>query len=178
MDQLWRLWHRTGHRWIEKCNMNVLTVIRERGLSWAGHVARLDYKEVCAKALEVSRTSVVEMATAPLERNGEGQMVLSAPTTIQNLQMGEHGVGRGLQVYWRCRWLCGISSSVHGLAPTCSRSWCWRQFAKFGKSPVLVANAGAKQRYIRCLVDPSASGMLVAHTLLMAWTGADWWWWR
>ena len=51
MDQWWRLWHRTGHRWIEKCNMNELTAIRERALSWAGHVARLDYKEICAKAL-------------------------------------------------------------------------------------------------------------------------------
>ena len=51
MDQWWRHWHRTGLRWIEKCNMNVLTAIRERALSWAGHLARLDYKEICAKAL-------------------------------------------------------------------------------------------------------------------------------
>ena len=51
MDQWWRLWQWTGHRWIEKSNMNVLTAIRERLLSWAGHVARMDYKEICAKAL-------------------------------------------------------------------------------------------------------------------------------
>ena len=51
LGQWWRLWHRTGHRWIEKCNMNVLTAIRDRMLSWAGHVARMDYKEICAKAL-------------------------------------------------------------------------------------------------------------------------------
>ena len=51
MDQWWRLWNRTGHRWIEKCNMNVLTAIRERTLRWAGHVARLDCQEICAKAL-------------------------------------------------------------------------------------------------------------------------------
>ena len=49
---------------------------------------------------------MVEMAIAPLERSGEGHMVWSAPQTIQNLQMG-HGVGRGLQVYRRRRWLCG-----------------------------------------------------------------------
>ena len=49
--QWWRLWHRTGHRWIEKCNMNVLVAIRDRMLSWAGHVARMDYREICAKAL-------------------------------------------------------------------------------------------------------------------------------
>ena len=35
-----------------KCNMNVLVVIRDRMLSWAGHVARMDYKEICAKALK------------------------------------------------------------------------------------------------------------------------------
>ena len=51
LGQWWRLWHRTGHRWIEKCNMNVLMAIRDRMLSWAGHVARMDYKEICAKAL-------------------------------------------------------------------------------------------------------------------------------
>ena len=51
LGQWWRLWHRTGHRWIEKCNMNVLVAIRDRMLSWAGHVARMDYKEICAKAL-------------------------------------------------------------------------------------------------------------------------------
>ena len=51
MGRWWRLWHRTGHRWIEKCNMNVLMAIRDRMLSWAGHVARMDYKEICAKAL-------------------------------------------------------------------------------------------------------------------------------
>ena len=31
--------------------MNVLVAIRDRMLSWAGHVARLDYKDICAKAL-------------------------------------------------------------------------------------------------------------------------------
>ena len=51
MDQWWRLWHRTRHRWIKKCNMNVLTVVRERVLCWAEPVARLDDKEICAKAL-------------------------------------------------------------------------------------------------------------------------------
>ena len=51
LSQWWRLWHRTGHRWIEKGTVNVLTAVRERMLSWAGHVARMDHKEICAKAL-------------------------------------------------------------------------------------------------------------------------------
>ena len=51
VDQWWRRWHTTEHCWIEKCGMNVLIAIRERVLGWAGHVARKDYSEICAKAL-------------------------------------------------------------------------------------------------------------------------------
>ena len=47
----WRHWHRTGHRWIEKCKMNWLTAIRGRILCSAGHVARMDCSEICAEAL-------------------------------------------------------------------------------------------------------------------------------
>ena len=67
--------------------MKVLTAIRERMLSWAGHVARMDHKEICAEGLEMPRSSVVEMETVSLERSGERQMVWSAPTTVQNLQV-------------------------------------------------------------------------------------------
>ena len=114
MGQWCRHWLRTGHRRIEKSNMNVLTAIRERVLSWAGHVARMDYSEICAKALGCRGLQ----ATTPLERSGEGQMGWSAPKTIQNLQMGGHGVDGGLQVCLKCRWLCGISPFVHRMVAT------------------------------------------------------------
>ena len=51
MYQWWRLWHRTGHRLMEKCNMNLLRAIRDRVLCWAAHVARMYHSEICAKAL-------------------------------------------------------------------------------------------------------------------------------
>ena len=51
LGQWWRLWHRTGHRWIEKCNMNVLVAIRDRMLSWAGHVATAGLQRHLWKAL-------------------------------------------------------------------------------------------------------------------------------
>ena len=51
MDQWWRLGHRTGNCWIEKFNKNYLIAIRQRALSWPGHVARMDWSETCAKAL-------------------------------------------------------------------------------------------------------------------------------
>ena len=51
VDQWWGLQHRTGHRWSEKCNMNLVSSIRKRAVSCAGHVARMDYAQICAKAL-------------------------------------------------------------------------------------------------------------------------------
>ena len=44
-----------------RCNMNVLVAIRDRMLSWAGHVARMDYKEICAKALRWKLEAVFEL---------------------------------------------------------------------------------------------------------------------
>ena len=66
----------------EKCNMNVPTAIRERVLRWAGHVARMDCSEVCAKALRCG-----EVATTPFTRSGQGQVGWSAPKTTQHFQM-------------------------------------------------------------------------------------------
>ena len=62
------------------------------------------------ESLEMSRTSMVEMETAPLERNGERRMVWPAPTAFQNLQVGGHGGGGGFQIHWKRRRFVGISS--------------------------------------------------------------------
>ena len=43
------------------------------------------------EGLEMPRSSMVEMETAPLERSGERQMVWPTPTAVQSLQVGEHG---------------------------------------------------------------------------------------
>ena len=71
--------------------MNVLVAIRNRVLSWAGHVARLDYKSYLCEGSEMSRPSMVAMQTAQLERGGERQLVWPTPTTVQNLQVGGQG---------------------------------------------------------------------------------------
>ena len=179
MNQWWRLWHRSGHRWTEKCNRNVLTAIGERALSWASH-ARLDCKEICAKALRCQ--GLQWWRWRQLHRKEVEKDKLSGPHPKRfKMYRWEDMVSadRCLQVYRRRRWLCGTNPNVHGLAPTCSRLWALERVCKIWKEPGLgVANADAKQRYTRCLVDPSASGMPVEHYLLMAWTGADWGWWR
>ena len=59
-------WHTTDHRWIEKCNMNVLTAIRERVLvDWSRCQSGL-LRDLC-EGLEMSGTAVVKVATTPLE---------------------------------------------------------------------------------------------------------------
>ena len=72
LDQGWRLLAQDGASDGSRSgNMNVVTAIREREHS-AGqvHAARMDYKENCCESLEMSRISVVEMETAPLEKSG------------------------------------------------------------------------------------------------------------
>ena len=99
-NQWWRPWHRTGHRRIENCNMDVQTAIRAL-LGWSrGQNGPLGNNR---EGLERSGTSVVEMATAPLERSGERQVGWSAPKTIQNLQMEGHGVDGSSD--WGKAWL-------------------------------------------------------------------------
>ena len=44
MDQWWRHWHRTGHRWIEKCNVNVVSALGES-------CGQDGLQRICAKAL-------------------------------------------------------------------------------------------------------------------------------
>ena len=64
---------------------------------------------------EMSRPSMVEMETAPLERSGERQMVWPTPTAVQNLQVGGHGCWGGLQVCWKRRWSVENSPGQYGL---------------------------------------------------------------
>ena len=57
LDQWWRLWHRTAHRWIEK--------------GWSCCQDGLQ-RNLC-EGSEMSRLTMVEMETATLERSGERQ---------------------------------------------------------------------------------------------------------
>ena len=152
VDQWWRLWHRTGHRWIEKGNMNVLTAIRERVLSWAGHVAK--------EGLEMPRPPMVEMETTPLERCGERQMVWPTPTAIQNLPVGRHGCWRSIQVHWKCRRFVGSCPRKHGLVASCSKPWKLETVFEMWMEPSIDGPG--------CLGDPCASGMTGTNA------GASW----
>ena len=58
------------------------------------------------EGLEMPRSSMVEMETASLERSRERQMVWSAPTTVQNLQVGRHGCWGGLQISLEMQTVC------------------------------------------------------------------------
>ena len=127
MDQRWRLWHRTG--------MNVLTAIRERVLSWAGHVARMDCSEICAKALTCRGLQWWRWRQLHRKQVEKDKMGWSAPKTVQHFQTGGHGAVGGFQVRWKCRCLCGISPFVYRMAATCSGPWALERVCKNWDKP-------------------------------------------
>ena len=145
-------------QWIEMCNM--VLAIRDRMLSWAGHVARMDYKEICAKALRCRGLTMVEMETAKLERGGERQMVWPTPTTVQNLQVGGHGCWGGLQICWERGWSVENCPRQHGLVAFCSKPWKLEAIFEMWKKPCIDGPG--------CLGDPSASGMTGTNAVV-AW---------
>ena len=151
LDQWWRLWHRTGHRWIEKGNMNVLTAIRERMLSWAGHVARMDYKEICAKALRCRGLQWWRWRQLHWKEGGERQMVWPTPTAVQNLQVGGHGCWGSIQIHWKCKRSIGICPRKHGLVASCSEPWKLETVFEMWKEPSIDVP--------ECLGDPCAPGL-------------------
>ena len=77
-------------------------------------------------------TSVVDMATALLERSGERQVGRTASKAVQNLQMGGYGVDGGIQSLWERRWFRKICTTVDRLAATCPES---RAMAAVRESP-------------------------------------------
>ena len=132
-------------------------------------------RDLC-EGLEVSRTPVVEMATASLERSGEGQMVWSVPKTIQTQQMGGHGVAPSLpetqmalqnqskipRVGSNLLKIVGVGDSLQILDRAwswCSQCWCETEIHQMPRGPKCVRHAGG-------------------HSLLLAWTGVVWRWWR
>ena len=118
MDQWWRLWHRTAHRWIEKCNMNVLVAIRDRMLSWAGHVARMDYKEICAKALRCRGLQWWRWRQLHWKEVEKDKWSGPHPQRFKIYRWKGHGCW-GFQVCWKRRWSVANCPGQHGLGCLC-----------------------------------------------------------
>ena len=108
LDQWWRLWHRTGHRWIEKGNMNVLTAIRERMLSWARHVARMDHKEICAKALRCRGLQWWRWRQLHWKEVEKVKWSGPHPQRFKIYRWEDMVAGRSFQIHWKCRPSVGI----------------------------------------------------------------------
>ena len=136
LGQWWRLWHRTGHRWIEKCNMNVLMAIRDRMLSWAGHVARMDYKEICAKAprcrgLQWWRWRQINWKEVERDKWSGPHPQRFKIYRWEDMVAGEVSKFAGNAD--------GLSETVHdntGWLRLAQNRGRWKQFSKCGKSPV------------------------------------------
>ena len=99
--------------------MNVLTTNRDRALSWAGHVTQNGLLRDPCEGLEVSKTSVVEMATAPLEKykspapHPKRFKIYRWQDTVSTEVSKFTGNADGF----------GVSFNVRRLAATRSRSW-------------------------------------------------------
>ena len=109
---------------------------------------------------EMPKLTMVEMETDKLERGGKRQMVWSAPTTVQNLQMGGHGCWGGLQICWECGWSVENCPRQHGLVASCSKSRKLEAVCEMWKEPCIDGPG--------CLGDPSASGMTGTNAVV-AW---------
>ena len=114
---------------------------------WQGWITQ---RNLC-EGLEMPRSSMVEMETASLERSRERQMVWSAPTTVQNQQVGRHGCWRSVQIHWKCRRSVGICPRQHGLVTSCSKPWKLETVCEICEEPCTDG--------LRYLGDPCASGM-------------------
>ena len=89
--------------------MKVLTAIRERMLGWSC-CQEGPQRNLC-EGLEMQRSSMVEMETDPLERNGERQVV------------------------WPTRRSVGICPRKHGSVASCSKLWKLETVFEMWKEP-------------------------------------------
>ena len=136
LDQWWRLWHRTGHRWIEKCNMNVLVAIRDRMLSWAGHVARMDHKEICAKALRCRSLQWWIWRELHWKEVEKDKWSVPHPLRFKIYRWEDMVAGEVSKFIGNAD---GLSESVQdntGWLHLAQNRGSWKQFSKCGKSPV------------------------------------------
>ena len=82
------------------------------------------FEDVC-KSFDMSRTPVVEMAPALLERGRERQMGSTASQNGSKIYSWEDAVSAemDLQSLWERRWFCRICTTINQMATICSGSW-------------------------------------------------------
>ena len=136
LDQWWRLWHRTGHRWIEKCNMNVLVAIRDRMLSWAGHVARMDYKEICAKALRCRGLQWWRWRQLHWKEVERDKWSGPHPQRFKIYRWEDMVAGEVSKFVGNADGLSKTVQDNTGWLHFAQNRGSWKQFSKCGKSPV------------------------------------------
>ena len=123
MDQWWRLWHRTRRRWTQTCNMNVDSAIRERALSWAGHVARMDHKEICAKALRCRGLQWWRWRQLHWKEVEKDKWSGPHPQQFKIYRWEDMVATEFSKFTGNVDGFFGISPAIHGLAASCSKPW-------------------------------------------------------
>ena len=129
--------------------MNVLTAIRERMLSWAGHVARMDYKEICAKALRCRGLQWWRWRQLHWKEVEKDKWSGPHPQRFKIYRWEDMVAGEVSKFTGNAD---GLSDSVQentGWLHFAQNRGRWKQFSKCGRSP---DGPG-------CLGDPCASGL-------------------
>ena len=165
MDQWWKLWHRTGHRWIEKCNMSVLTAI------------------VCQNGLLGNMREGPEMSGDFSGGDGDnsvGKKWRKTNGMVRTQNDSKFTVGR---TWCRRRSLSSVEmqTALRNLSK-CPQGGCSSLTIVGGgdnweKPDLEVVNVMTQWRCASCLNGPSAPDKLVRRSLLVASIGAEWWSW-
>ena len=131
--------------------MNVLTAIRERMLCWAGHVARMDYKEICAKVLRCRGLQWWRWRQLHWKEVEKDKWSGPLPQRFKIYRWEAHCCWGSIQIHWKCRRSIVIFPRKHGLVASCSKPWKLETVFKMWKGP---STDGPL-----CLGDPCASGL-------------------
>ena len=123
-------------RWIEKCNMNVLVAIRDRMLSWAGHVARMDYKEICAKALRCRGSQWWRWRQINWKEVERDKWSGPHPQRFKIYRWEDMVAGEVSKFVGNADGLSKTVQDNTGWLHLAQNRGSWKQFSKCGRSPV------------------------------------------
>ena len=149
LGQWWRHWHRTGHRWMEKCGVNVLVAIRNRMLSWAGHVARLDYKDICAKALRCLGLQWWRWRQLNWKEVERDKWSGPHPQRFKIYRWEDMVVGEVSKFVGNADGLSRTVQDNTGWLHFAQNPESWKQFSKYGKSPAEILRVQRGQMCVR-----------------------------
>ena len=117
-----------------KCNMNVVSAIKERAHSWAGHVARMDHKDICAKAFRCRGLQWWRWTQLHWKELEKDKWSGPHPQRFK-IYRWEIMADGGVQIHCKCRRFVGNCPGQHGLVASCSKPWKLKTVFEIWREP-------------------------------------------